>query len=117
MLRITKNGRRATILEKLGDLIIMQGGVEWNGSAARGNDSQISRDPARVVIGENGKPRSAGELVFSNPPAHRLGHAVKFGIRAALHVVVALQFQCDVIGPALGALDEAIVEGGHWSWR
>jgi hypothetical protein len=32
-------------------------------------------------------------------------------------VIVALQFERDIVRPALGALDKAIVESGHRSWR
>jgi hypothetical protein len=32
-------------------------------------------------------------------------------------MIVALQFERDIVGPTLGAFDKTIVEGGHRSWR
>jgi hypothetical protein len=42
---------------------------------------------------------------------------VKFGVRAAFEVIVALEFERDVVWPTLGAFHKAIVEGGHSSRR
>src|ERR1019366_9368448 len=47
----------------------------------------------------------------------RFCHAVEFGVGAAFDVIVALQFERDIVRPALGAIDKAVVEGGHSSWR
>ena len=57
------------------------------------------------------------ESVFDDPAADGLCHAVKFGIGAAFDVIVALQFERDIVRPTLGAIDKAVVEGGHSSWR
>ncbi len=37
-------------------------------------------------------------------------------VGAAFDVIMALQFQRDVVRPALGTFDKAVVEGGHESW-
>ena len=56
MFRVTEDRRRAAVFQKFGDLIVVQGGVEGNGDAAGGDDSEIGRNPARVIVGENRKP-------------------------------------------------------------
>src|SRR5260221_21625 len=70
-----------------------------------------------MIVRQNCKPRSAGEAIFRDPPAHGFGHAAKVGVSTALDVIVALEFQRDIVRPALGTLDKAIVECGHSSWR
>ena len=112
-----KTAEVAAVFQKLRDLIVVQGGVERNSGTAGGNDSQVGGDPARVVIGENGETRTAGKLLFRDPATHRFGHASNFRVRTTFEVVVALEFKRNIVGPALGAFDKAIVERGHWSWR
>src|SRR5215831_19505815 len=41
---------------------------------------------------------------------------MEFAVGAAFEVIVALEFECDVIGPALGAFQKTVVERGHGSW-
>ena len=53
MFGVAEDGRGAAVFQKFRDLVGVQGGVERNGGAARGNDSQVGRDPARMVIGQN----------------------------------------------------------------
>src|SRR5450631_2265965 len=117
MFRVTEDCRCAAVFQKLGDLIGMQGRVEGNGGAARGDDSQVRRDPVRVIIGQNCESGSVGKSVLGNPPANRFGHAVQFFVGAAFDVIVALEFERDIGRPALRAFNKAIVEGGHSSWR
>src|ERR1035437_5749539 len=57
------------------------------------------------------------ECPYRNPSAHRFRHAAQFGVGATFEMIVTLQFQRDIVRPALGAFNKAIVEGGHWSWR
>jgi hypothetical protein len=40
---------------------------------------------------------------------------VKFGVGATLEVIVALNFQSDVVRPTLRAFDKTVVESGHES--
>src|SRR5712691_2674929 len=68
-----------------------------------------------MVVGQNGQARSVSESVFGDPSSDGFGHAAEFGIRATLDVVVTLEFQCDVIRPAIRAFDKTVVEGGHRS--
>src|SRR5580693_8595113 len=68
-----------------------------------------------MVIRHNSQPRSASQSVFRNPSAYGFRHLVKLGVGAALDVIVALDFQSDVIRPALRAFDKTIVESGHES--
>ena len=51
------------------------------------------------------------------PAAHRFGHAAEFRVGAAFEMIVALKLERNILRPALGAFDKAIVEGGHGSWR
>src|ERR1700676_5242353 len=70
-----------------------------------------------MIVRKNGKPRSLRKFIFRDPSTHGFGHAAQFGIRATFEVIVALQFQRDIVRPALRALDKAVVESGHGSWR
>src|ERR1700722_2172334 len=70
-----------------------------------------------MIIGKDRQPRPARKFVFRDPAAYRFGHAAQFVIRTAFEVIVALQFQRNVVRPALRALDKAVVESGHGSWR
>jgi len=42
---------------------------------------------------------------------------MEFGVGAALDVIVALDFERNVIRPALRAFDKAVIERGHGSWK
>jgi hypothetical protein len=116
MFGIYEGSRSAGVLEKLADLICVKRSVERHRGAARGDDSEVCRDPARVVVRQDGQSRSARKALFGDPPAHRLCHAVKFGVGAAFTVVVGLKFQRHIVRPALGTFDKAIVESRHASW-
>ena len=50
-----------------------------------------------------------------NPSSHGFRHAAEFGVRATLDVIVTLEFESDVVRPALRAFDKAVVESGHES--
>jgi hypothetical protein len=69
-----------------------------------------------MVIRHDGQPRTAGEAVLGDPPPDGFGHAAEFGVGATLNLIVALEFECDVVRPALGAFDKTVVESGHESW-
>src|SRR5581483_461895 len=69
-----------------------------------------------MVIGQDGKARAAGQVPFRDPSPYRFGPMVKFPIRTAFEMTVALNFERDIVGPALGALQKAVVESGHGSW-
>ena len=115
MLRVAEQCRGATVFQQCGQLIGVQRGVERDHRTSRRNDSQIRRDPAGMVIRHDGQPRSASESAFSDPSPHGFRHPVKLSIRAALDVIVALDFQRDVVRPALRAFDKPVVESGHES--
>src|ERR1700751_5387672 len=116
MLHVYEYRRSPAVFEKFHDLVVMQGRIQWNRNAARGDDTEVSRDPARMVVGKDGKPRSGSEIVFRDPAPDGLGPALQFTVGAAFEVVVTLEFECDVIRPALGALQKTVVERGHGSW-
>src|SRR6266850_8567599 len=50
---IGEKKRTATVLEKLRNLSWTECSIQRHGNAARGQSSQISRNPARTVIGKN----------------------------------------------------------------
>ena len=54
--------------------------------------------------------------VDCDPLPDSFGHTAEFRIAATLHVIVALQFQRNLIRPALGALHKTVIESGHGSW-
>src|SRR5947209_18488980 len=116
MLRVAKDSRRAAVLQKLRNLVGMQGSVERHDHAARSNRSQISRHPSRMIVGKQRHPRTAWELLLRDPPAHGFGHPPEFRVGAGFNVVATLEFQGYVVGPALGAVHKAVVERGHGSW-
>ncbi len=73
-----------------------------------------------MVIGHDGQPRAAsesvsGDPIFGSPSPHGFRHPVKFGIGTTLDVIMALNFQSDVVRPALRAFDKTVVESGHES--
>jgi hypothetical protein len=68
-----------------------------------------------MVICHDSEPGSPRESVFIDPSSHRFGHPAEFGVRATLDVIVPLDLESDVIGPALRAFDKTIVESGHES--
>src|SRR5579864_2300331 len=116
MLHVYEHGRCSAVFQKFDDLVVMQSRVQRNRNAARRDDAEISRDPSRVVVGKDREPRSGSEIVFSDPAPDGLGPALQFTVGAAFEVVVTLEFECDVIRPALGALQKTVVERGHGSW-
>src|SRR5580658_1562242 len=69
-----------------------------------------------MVIRQDGQPRCAGESVFVDPPSDGFSHPAQLGIGAAVNLVVALEFERDVVRPSLLALEKAVVESGHGSW-
>src|SRR5580693_9341296 len=115
MLPVAKQQRTPAILQQLRNLVGMKSGIEWDRRASAGDDAQVSRDPARMIVSQNcdaGVPR---ELLFSQPVANRLRHLSKFGVGVAFNPVPPLDFERNVIRPALGALAKAVVERGHGS--
>src|SRR4029077_16036163 len=80
--------------------------------ASRRDRPQVSRYPARMVIRQNGQPRSAREFALLNPPPHRFSHAAQFSIRTTFQVILPLKLQRDIIWPALRAFSKAVVESG-----
>jgi len=115
MFGIAEQSRSAAILQQLGQLVGVQSSVERDDRASRRNGPEIRGHPARMVVRHNGQARSARESVFCEPSSNRFRHAVEFGVGATFDAIVALDFQCDVIRPALGALDKTVVESGHES--
>ena len=68
-----------------------------------------------MVIRHDGQARSALEICFRDPASHRFGHPAKLGIGATLDLIVALEFERNIVRPALLALDKAVVKSGHGS--
>ena len=55
----------------------------------------------------------AAKFLLGEPATDGLGHLAGLGVGVAFHLVVALDFKGNVLGPALFALDKLVVEGGH----
>ena len=115
MTHVAKNRRGAAVFQKLGDLVVVQRGIERHRRAAGSDDSQVRRNPARMIVGQDGESRSARKIIFRDPAAHAFGHAMQFGVGTAFNLVVALKFQRDIVGPAPRALHKTVVESGHSS--
>ena len=102
--------------QKTADVPLSFGGlVTWSAGQAVSDDGTAAQPEAMIPDGcqpESPAVTHAGSR-FGHPTADGFGHAMKFGIGAAFNVVVSLQFQRDVLRPALGAFDEAVVERGH----
>ena len=113
MLDIGDEQGSATVFEEFGDLVGVEGGVEGNGSVAGGDDAQVGGNPARVVVGEDGDARAGGELLLREPAPHGFGHLAGLGVGVALDLVLALDFEGDVLGAALFGFDKLVVESGH----
>src|SRR5258708_1092233 len=113
---VAEQSRSAAVFQQLGQLIGVQGGIQWDDRTSRRNDAEISRDPAWMVVGQNGQTRSASESVLGDPSPDRFGHPADPPIRTTVDVIMTLQFQRGVVRPASGALDKTVVESGHGSW-
>src|SRR5438270_11853940 len=66
-----------------------------------------------MVVGKDGKSRSAGKALRRDPPTYRLRHAPQLGGGAVLDVIVTLKLEGDIVRLALGALDKTAVKRGH----
>ena len=53
---------------------------------------------------------------LGDPSSDGLGHPAEFGVGAALDLILALQFERDIVRPALRAFDKTVIESGHESW-
>jgi hypothetical protein len=69
-----------------------------------------------MVIRHDGQSRSTHKSVFLDPSPDGFCHSAKLGVGTALNLIVALEFERDVVRPSLLALEKAIVESGHGSW-
>ncbi len=113
MLHISHQQGSATVFEELGDLVGVESGIERYSRVAGGNGAQVRRYPARVVVGKDGDARAGREILFCQPAAHGFGHLARFRVCIALHLVVALDFEGNVLGSALLGFDKLVVESGH----
>src|SRR5579864_5446040 len=116
MFCIHKNSRRSAVLQKFEDLVVVQSGIERDRNAARRNDAKVCGHPSRVIVSQDGETRSGRKVVFGDPTADRLRPTVKLTVSAAFNVIMTLELKRDVVGPALGTLQETIEERGHGSW-
>src|ERR1017187_1179391 len=69
-----------------------------------------------MIIRHDGQSRSTCEFVLVDPSSDGFGHSAELGIRTALKLIVALEFERDVVRPSLLAFEKAVVESGHGSW-
>src|ERR1700683_197499 len=112
---IAEQSRRAAVFQQLGELVRVQRCVERHYRTSRCNNAQIYRHPSWMIIRHNGQPRSRRESVFADPSSDGFSHPAKLVVGVALDVIMALEFQCHIIWPALGAFEKTVVERGHES--
>jgi hypothetical protein len=55
-------------------------------------------------------------LVLADPASDGFGHPPEVGVRTTLDLIIALEFEGDIVRPALLAFEKAVVESGHASW-
>ena len=115
VLYIAEQGRAAAVFQQLGQLVGVQSSVERDHRTSRRNDPEIRRHPSRMVIRHDGQPRSSRKSVFADPSSDGFGHPAEFDVGATLDVIVALEFECDIVWPALRAFEKTVVESGHES--
>ena len=113
MLGIAKQDGGSTVLQQLGQLVGMERRIERHDGASRGDNSKIGRHPSRMIIRNHGQSRAGRKSVFADPSSNGFRHAAKFGVSTAFDLIVALEFQRDVVRPSLLALKKAVVESGH----
>jgi hypothetical protein len=113
MLYVGYKERRAAVLEEFGDLVGVEGGVERDRSVAGGDRPQVGGDPAGMVVGKDGDACARRQFLVGQPAADGFGHLASFGVSVAFDLVVALDFERDVLRPALFGFDELVVERGH----
>ena len=103
-------------MEQLGDLTRIQGRIQRYYRASGSEDSQIGRHPQRVIAREDRNACCWRQLSFCEPSPNRFGHAPQCCIGMPLNLIVALDFDSDVIRPSLGTQNELVVKTGHSSW-
>src|SRR5208282_4262115 len=106
MLRIAEQQGTATILEELRNLIGMKCRIEGNGRASGRDNPEVRSDPTRMIIGQDRNACARLKSTFFQPAANALRHAPRFGISIAFHPVMPLNFQRNMVRPALSALAE-----------
>src|SRR5271167_4840637 len=115
MFRVTKQQGTTAVFQQFGYLPGLKSGVERNRRISAGDDAQISRDPAGMIVSENGNAGAGRKGLFPEPAANRLRHPPKFGVAVALDPVATLDLESNLVRPALRTLAKAVVEGGHGS--
>ena len=106
MLSIAKQERTATVLEEFRNLIGVKRCVQGNGRASSRNNSKVGGDPSGMVIGQNRDPRALLKSAVCQPPANAFRHESQFSVGVALHPIAPLNFERNVVGPALSAFAE-----------
>ncbi len=91
----------------------MECGVEGHSGVAGGDSAQVAGHPARMVVGKEGDACARGQLFLGQPAADRLGHLASLGVGIAFDLVVALDFEGNVLRAALRGFDKLVVKSGH----
>ena len=98
------------------DLIVVEGGIQRDDGATRSDNTEVARDPSRMVVCEKRESRPALESACRDPTSDGLRHAAKLSVGATLDSILVLQFERHVTGPELRAFDKTVIEGRHGSW-
>src|ERR1700722_18358880 len=106
MLRIAKQQRATTVAQQLRNLIRVKRRVQGNRRAPGRDNAKIGGDPTRVVVGHDRNPRASRESALTQPPANTFRHAPQFSIGVALYPITPLNFEGDVVRPALSTFAE-----------
>ena len=99
---VDKQDRSPTIFQQGSDLFGLEGGVEGDSDASCRDGPEVSRDPARAVVAEEGATGTARYPGFGEPASHRFRHMAQFGVGVALERLLALHLHCDILRPPLG---------------
>src|ERR1700690_3018506 len=110
---IAKQQGTAAILEELCNLIRVKRRVQRNGRTTSRDNAKVRGDPTRMVVGQDRNSRARLKPVLCQPAADALRHAPRLGVSVALHPVAPLNFQGDIVRPALSAFAKEFVEGWH----
>jgi len=91
----------------------MESRVQWNSRVACGNRAQVRRHPPWMIGGEYSDAGSRFEALVAQPSPDGLGHVPGLCKRVTLYVLAALDLKRGVFRPALSALGEHVIKGGH----
>ncbi len=113
MFGIANQQRTAAIFEELSRLVRIVCRVERNCGASGREYPEVSGNPARMIVSKNGDACAVSKSLLGKPVAGRFRHAAHLRIGVTFNAIAPLDFEGNVVRPALGALAKAIVKSEH----